>query len=202
MQRFKEFVLSNHNIYRMFRALTGSARVNREFIQHYVRPSEGDAVLDLGCGPGDVFELMPQVRYVGIDLSENYTAAGRRRYGDRANFLTGDLNCVGLTQFGRFNQIIAMGVMHHLSDDEVIAMLRKVRDFLKPGARFVSYDPCLTNPQHPIARWIHTHDRGRYVRFDNHYERLISQVFGIYEQHIRTDLCTVPASVIIFECSL
>jgi len=196
-----ELVLANHGIYRAFRALTGSARVNREFVERYVRPARGDALLDLGCGPGDVFELMPQVRYLGIDMSENYIAAARRRFGERARFLKGDLNSVEIERLGDFDQVIAMGVMHHLSDDEVVAMLRKIREFLKPGGRFISYDPAFTEPQHPVARWIHKHDRGRFVRFDRQYERLIASVFTSYHRHIRTDLCTVPATVVIFECS-
>src|SRR5580658_8806329 len=128
MQRFSEFALAHHGIYRAFRRLTGSARVNREFVQSYVRPQSGDAILDLGCGPGDVFELMPQVRYVGIDMSENYVAAARRRFGSRAKFLSGDLNSVEPEQLGNFDRVIAMGVMHHLSDDEVLAMLRRIRE--------------------------------------------------------------------------
>jgi SAM-dependent methyltransferase len=201
VKSLSELALAHHGIYRVFRALTGSARVNREFVERYVRPREGDAVLDLGCGPGDVFELMPQVRYLGIDVSGNYVAAARRRFGERARFLKGDLNSVEMEQSGGFDQVIAMGVMHHLSDDEVVAMLRRIREFLKPGGRFISYDPAFTEPQHPIARWIHKHDRGRFVRFDRQYERLVSSVFTSYHRYIRTDLCTVPATVVIFDCS-
>jgi SAM-dependent methyltransferase len=201
VKKLSDFALAHHGIYRAFRLLTGSTRVNREFVERYVCPSEGDAVLDLGCGPGDVFELMPQVRYVGIDMSENYVAAARRRFGGRARFLSGDLNSVELEQLGDFDQVIAMGVMHHLSDEEVVAMLRRIREFLKPGGRFISYDPGFTEPQHPFARWIHKHDRGHFVRFDRQYEHLISRVFTSYNQYIRTDLCTVPATVIIFDCS-
>src|SRR5579864_5856211 len=81
MPSLTELALGNHSVYRLFRRLTGSARVNREFVERYVRPREGDDVLDVGCGPGDVFELLQEVRYVGIDFSEDYIAAARRRLG-------------------------------------------------------------------------------------------------------------------------
>ena len=200
MQTFTDIALAHHGIYRVFRSLTGSARVNREFIDHYVRPRDDDAVLDLGCGPGDVFELLPRVRYVGIDMSPAYIAAARRRFGERAAFYCGDLNGLKPEQLGDFDAVLAMGVIHHLADQEVLSMLLKVKRLLKPGGRFISYDPCFTEPQHPLARWIHRHDRGRYVRFDHEYQRLISQVFEHYRQNVRTDLCTVPATVILFEC--
>lgn len=200
MKRLTEFVLAHHVVYRAFRRLTGSDRVNREFVRQYVRPRKGQAILDLGCGPGDVFELMPEVRYIGIDVSADYVNAAKRRFGDRASFLCGDVNNVAPEQFGQLDTIIAMGVIHHLSDPEVAGVLQKACGLLRPGGRFVSYDPCFTNPQHPVARWIHRHDRGRFVRFDAEYERLVSQVFPFHKRHIRTDLCTVPATVLILDC--
>lgn len=202
MGKLTDFALAHHSIYRAFRRLTGSDRVNREFIGQYAHPAAGNLVLDVGCGPGDVFELLPDVNYVGIDQSENYIRFARNRFGGKARFLCSDLNGAELEKLGKFDEVLAMGVIHHLSDQEVGGMLQRIREILKPGGRFISYDPCFTEPQHPFARWIHSRDRGQFVRYDAQYERLISQVFKTYQRHVRTDLCTVPASVIIFECSL
>ena len=200
VQRLTEFALSHHGIYRTFRWLTGSARVNREFVHNYIRPQSGEIILDLGCGPGDVFELMPHVRYIGVDFSQGYIAAARKRFGDRATFLCGNVSQLAPEHFGQVDAAISMGVIHHLSDNEATTVLRSIRALLRPGGRFVSYDPCFTVGQHPMARWIHRHDRGRFVRFENQYDQLISQVFSEYSRDIRTDLCTIPATVIIFKC--
>jgi SAM-dependent methyltransferase len=201
MPQLTEFLLGRNSIYRGFRRLTGSDRLNREFVDHYVRPREGDEVLDIGCGPADVVELMPKVRYTGIDPSSNYIASARSRFGDHAKFHCGDLSSLGNDKENTFDAVICMGVMHHLSDTEVSTMLTGVHHLLKPGGRFISYDPCFTEPQHPMARWIHKHDRGEFVRFDYHYERLVSGVFPAHRSHLRTDLCTVPSTVVIFDCS-
>jgi SAM-dependent methyltransferase len=198
--RAADFLLSSQLIYRGFRRITGSGRVNREFVEKYVRPRDGDAILDIGCGPAGVLELMPRVQYTGIDRSPSYIAAARRRFGQRATFLCCDLTNLERREFGDFDAIISMGVIHHLNDDEAVTMLGHALALLKPGGRFVSYDPCFTEPQHQLARWIHKLDRGAFVRFDKRYEELISLVFSSYRRYIRTDLCTVPATVIIFEC--
>src|ERR1022692_7355 len=84
MLRAIEVLLGRHYVYRTLRKLTGSDRVNREFVEKYVRPRSGDLVLDLGCGPADVFAWMPQVTYIGVDASPDYIAAARRRYGENA----------------------------------------------------------------------------------------------------------------------
>jgi len=201
MPRLSEFLLGRHYLYRTFRRLTGSDRLNREFVEEYIRPREGDQILDIGCGPADVVELMPMVRYTGIDPSPNYIDSARRRFGERASFHCGDLNSLDKDRKNTFDAVICMGVMHHLSDAEVSGMLTQVRHLLKPGGRFISYDPCFTEPQHPVARWIHKHDRGDFVRFDHHYEKLVSGAFSAYTRYVRTDLCTVPATVVIFDCA-
>ena len=201
MPPLTELLLGRNSIYRSFRRLTGSARLNREFVEQYVRPHQGDEILDVGCGPADVVELMPMVRYTGIDPSPNYIASARNRFGERANFHCGDLNSLEKDRKNIFDAVICMGVMHHLSDAEVSGMLTQVQHLLKPGGRFISYDPCFTEPQHPVARWIHEHDRGEFVRFDHHYEKLVSGVFSAYTRYVRTDLCTVPSTVVIFDCA-
>jgi hypothetical protein len=38
------------------------------------------------------------------------------------------------------------------------------------------------------------------VRFEQEYDRLIASTFKRYRREIRTDLCTVPATVVIFQC--
>jgi len=202
MPRLSEYLLGRHYFYRSFRRLTGSDRVNREFVEKYVRPREGDEILDIGCGPADVLELMPTVRYTGVDPSPNYIASARNRFGKRAVFHCGDLNALGRDRKNTFDAVISMGVLHHLSDADVMGLLKQIQSLLKPGGRFISYDPCFTDPQHPMARWIHKHDRGEFVRFDHHYEQLVSGVFSTYRRYVRTDLCAVPATVIIFDCAV
>jgi SAM-dependent methyltransferase len=200
MPRLHEFLLGQPYLYRGFRRLTGSDRVNREFVEEYVRPKNGDEILDIGCGPADVVELMPSVRYTGIDPSPSYIASARRRFGERARFQCGDLNSLRNQGPNAFDAIICMGVLHHLSDADVTGLLKRAQQLLRPGGRFISYDPCFTERQHPVARWIHSHDRGEFVRFDHQLERLVSGAFSSYRRHVRTDLCTVPATIVVFDC--
>jgi SAM-dependent methyltransferase len=49
----------------------------------------GDVVLDLACGDGGLADHLPELRYVGVDASEEMVAAGRARGRE---ILRGDLN--------------------------------------------------------------------------------------------------------------
>src|ERR1039457_2560842 len=111
-----------------------------------------------------------------------------------------DVSDLARKHFAAFDAIVCLGVLHHLNDDEVLGVLRSARNLLKPSGRFVSYDPCFIEPQHRVARWIHRHDRGNFVRFDRQYEDLIARVFRTYRREVRTDMCTVPATVVVFDC--
>ena len=47
----------------------------------------GHRVLDIGCGSGDVLQLMPStVAYVGVDASKAYIEAARKRFWHRGEF--------------------------------------------------------------------------------------------------------------------
>jgi SAM-dependent methyltransferase len=54
----------------------------------------GDEVLDLACGDGGLVEhlLARGLRYAGLDVEAAMVEAARRRLGDRASLVVGDLN--------------------------------------------------------------------------------------------------------------
>jgi SAM-dependent methyltransferase len=53
------------------------------------RLAAGDIVLDLACGDGGLADFLPELRYVGVDASEDMVAAGLRRGRE---LVEGDLN--------------------------------------------------------------------------------------------------------------
>lgn len=83
-------MLEHPIIYRGFRFLFGSER----FRKHYasvIDAKQGDRILDIGCGTGDVLHSLPHVQYVGFDINEKYIATAKRRFKGRGEFV-----CAGL----------------------------------------------------------------------------------------------------------
>jgi hypothetical protein len=91
--------------------------------------------------------------------------------------------------------------LHHLADDEALALLRLARAALKPGGRFVTFDGCLVDGQSAFARFLLRRDRGRFVRHRDDYLRLASRVFPNVTASVRHDLLRLPYTHIILECS-
>jgi putative AdoMet-dependent methyltransferase len=75
----------------------------------------GMKILDLGCGPGQFYGLMPSgCQYVGLDFSKKLLAIAQSRY-PQTQFIFGDMtNEKVWTKLGKFDQIFSLASFHHL----------------------------------------------------------------------------------------
>lgn len=178
--------------YRMLQYALTPHTSRAEFIAEYVRPQPGDRILDIGCGPADDLAYMPEaIKYVGFDVSSSYVEAAKRRWGDRGEFFQARVSQTLLTD-RQFDIIIANGVIHHLSDDEVHELLTLAHSLLTPGGRLVSKDPVYVSHQRRVARFLARRDRGGHVRTVDSYLQLAAEVFDDVVIHLRDDMLRVP----------
>jgi len=96
----------------------------------------GLAVLDLGCGPGNLLERLEGGRVVGFDLSDYLLAQARARVQGRAGFevIKGDAERLPFPD-GSFDRIVCSEVLEHVEKPEQV--LREMRRVARSGARVV-----------------------------------------------------------------
>jgi SAM-dependent methyltransferase len=194
-------LLKQASIYTALQNLIGGPHLRRYIVEHYIRPRPGDRVLDVGCGPADFAPLMRGVDYWGVDHNPGYIEQARSRYGGHAHFLNADVCAANSGIDGSFDIILAIGLLHHLSDAQTAELLAATRRRLKPGGRMLTIDPAVTTPQHWLARLIIRNDRGQHVRRPVEYERLAEAAFGKVVVEVRTDLLRLPYTHAIMECA-
>jgi SAM-dependent methyltransferase len=166
------------NIYSLFQNLIGAQYARRWWIRNILCPQPGEKVIDIGCGPGDVLDLLPELDYYGIDISEKYIREAQKRYGGRGVFLHGDTKaCAGDDRLKNADLVMCIGVLHHLDDPEAEQALAFAKSNLKPGGRFVGVEPCLLAHQSGLSRWVMSRDRGQNVRREAEWQRLLSYQF-------------------------
>lgn len=120
---------------------------NNKLIDAFVRLSgllPGAHVVDLGCGSGVFTELLRRRGYssVGVDISPKLVALGRTRYPG-LELLEGDAENLPFPS-DSLDGVLLSGLVHHFPDPQRLAA--EVRRILKPGGRFVAFDPNRMNP--------------------------------------------------------
>ena len=120
---------------------------NARLISAFVRLSglsRGARVADLGCGSGVFTDLLRRAGYssIGLDISPKLVALGRSKYPG-LELIEGDAENLPFDNES-FDGVLLSGLVHHFPDPRRLAA--EVRRVLKPGGRFVAFDPNRMNP--------------------------------------------------------
>jgi ubiquinone/menaquinone biosynthesis C-methylase UbiE len=190
-------------VYQWLQRTLAMSGARGEVAATYIRAQPGDWVLDIGCGPADVVDHLPAVRYVGIDHNVHYLQRARRRYIERqppASFVQMDVRALN-PRAKRFDIVLAQGVLHHFDDQEATDLLAAAGRLLTDEGRLITVDPVFDPAQSLIARVLIANDRGKHVRQAAAYEHLANAVFRQVRTHVRHDIMRVPYTHMIMECS-
>jgi SAM-dependent methyltransferase len=195
-------ILSNPSVYDFVQSALGAGRARKRLIRDHIRPTSSDHLLDIGCGTGELLNYLPaNIHYIGFDLSPNYIDAARERYGDRGRFECSDVADFKSADLLGVDLVLAIGVLHHLDDDQARRLFQTAWDKLRPGGRFISMDGALIEGQSRIARALILRDRGQNIRSPNGYQALAASKFSTIICKIRHDLLHVPYTHCILECT-
>lgn len=185
--------------YQLWFNLIGGPAWARVLVDEYIRPKPGARILEIGCGPGIIVRYLPQSEYLGFDLSSKYIDAARRRF-PKAKFVCERVSRFSLPQQDRFDAVLALGIVHHLDDDEAQQLFQISHEALKPGGKLVTIDGVWAQDQSAAARWLLARDRGEHVRHKAEYLELASHVFRTVKPTVRHDLLRIPYTHLILEC--
>lgn len=194
-------VLSRPWVYETYQRAVGSHRLWRSIIERLAL-SPGDRLLDIGCGPGDVVAYLPDVDYVGFDLSEAYIERATERYGSpKHRFLRADVGSVDIEALGRFDAVLAHGVLHHVDDEVAGAVFEVAARALQPGGRLITVDGAYVPDQSRLARFLLDQDRGRCVRTPEAYVALAQPAFTDVRIQVDHHLLRIPYTMAILEAA-
>lgn len=186
--------------YKAFQNALGARTGRQRLVNEIIRPAGNARVLDLGCGSAAILEAMPQgVRYVGIDHNARHIAEARKIYGERGTFHAGNFSDAASLSSEPYDLVLALGLLHHLEDNEVEDLMRLVHGVLAPGGRFLTIDPVFKPGQSRIAYFLIRNDSGRNVRGEAGYVDLARRVFGDVRSAIRHDLLRLPYTHCLLE---
>ncbi|HBK52931.1 MAG: class I SAM-dependent methyltransferase [Syntrophomonas sp.] len=195
------FILANPFVYRLFSTIVGQGSARQVYVNEYIKPEAGNRILDIGCGPADILEYLPEyIEYIGFDMSAEYIEAARKRFGHRGRFICQLLSLKIIEQMELFDLVIAIGVLHHLDNTHAENLFTLAQKALKPGGRLITIDPVFYSGQSRWERYLISKDRGEFVRSEQEYRSLIPQGFSANKTVIRRGLLRMPYSLMFMEC--
>lgn len=194
-------ILSHPFFYSGFQSLMGAHASRTRFTSNYVKPVKGMRILDVGCGPADIFAYLPETIYFGFDISQDYINRARLHFGSKAEFSCKHLTLEDIQKLPPFDVVLALGLLHHLNDDEATDIMRLARSALKPGGRLLTIDPCWDVSQSLAAKILIKNDRGQNVRDRAGYENLTKSVFNVTQSNV-VHTKWIPYTHCVMQCSL
>ncbi|KAF5083712.1 Methyltransferase domain protein [anaerobic digester metagenome] len=193
-------VLNNPFVYSRAMRFLGSDRVMRIVVNDYIKPLSGDSILDMGCGPAIILDYLPDdVQYTGIDYNCDYIQSARNKFGSRGEFFLGDVSeHKDYSLKGRFDIVIATGVIHHLSNDNVLKLLTTSYDCLRKDGRFISVDNVYDKKLSILNKLALKCDRGAFIRNKVEHLKLFSEYSDV-KCRIEKSLLIIPYYYVICE---
>jgi len=138
----------------------------------------GDRVLDVGCGTGDYSGVVDDetCSYTGIDSCKPYIEEAIKNHSrSHRKFVVGDIR-VPDYELGGFTKALMLGVMHHLTDEENLEVLRALNKIITDRLVIMDLSP---GGWHVVNTMLCRLDRGRYPRRLADQCKLIERVMDI-----------------------
>ncbi len=143
-------------------------------VERRLREREIGRILDVGCGTGNNAGRFEGSDYVGLDINERYLRMARARYSGL--FVQADLTAADLSSLGTFDTILVNSFLHHVSDEDVQQILKRLTAVLSPDGRVHILELVLP-PRLSPARVMAKLDRGRYARSIERWLELFGAAF-------------------------
>lgn len=183
---------------KLYSLLQGALKTRRyeDNLSNLIGESSNLRVLDFGCGPGDLYPRFKNCFYLGLDPLQTCIDRALSRYGqniDSRTFQVGNHLTLNHLPDGSFDLVIAIGVLHHISDEASANLIGQVKRLLSPrSGRFVTLDPVRHPGESKLSGLLVSQDRGRFVRTPKHYESLISRDLTISQAKVVKSLIRIP----------
>lgn len=186
-------------VYQMWGSIIGADPYRKTLAKEYIRSRQSDRILDIGCGPGSMVPYLSWSEYVGFDANSDYVRRAQRCFPE-ARFVCNRVSEHSVPESGYFDIVVALGVVHHLDDEEAGRLFQMAYRALKPDGRLITIDGVLLRGQSRFAEFLLKRDRGRFVRPQDAYIEVASKSFARITAAVRSDLLRIPYTHLILEC--
>ena len=170
--------INNPIVYIIFQRIMSGTSFRKKIIKNNIKKNN-IKVLDIGCGPAEILQYIPEATYYGYDIDKRSILYAKNKYKNKKhNFFCKHFSKNELNKLPKFDYVILFGILHHLNDKEINDILCLCKKAMKKNATLLTEDPIFIENQNLIARFLISRDRGMNVRKKQNYIHLINKHFN------------------------
>ena len=169
-------LLSITSIYSFVQWIMSGTSFRKKIVKKYITKNNVK-VLDIGCGPAEILDSLPTVKYFGYDINSTYINYAKKKYKNRGKFFCKKFTSKDIKKLPKFDHVLLFGILHHLNDVEIKNLMIIVKKILKKEGNIITADPIFIKKQNPITKFIIKKDRGDNVRNKKEYIKIIKKYF-------------------------
>lgn len=182
-------------MYRLSQQIFGGRSVKKHVFKKYWISHPGMKILDIGCGPAQDRDLLGNdVFWTGLETSEQYVRSVKKSLRPSDSIYQGDVSALLELNLTDFDVVLLSGVLHHLDDNLASSLLFDCQGVLKPGGRIFTIDPVRVPEASKFETYLINSDRGKFVRSNEEYDRLIPHTFSQKSVGIVKNVGLLPQS--------
>lgn len=163
-------------MYSLFYRLIQRIILKRSFYDDFlkiIKNKKINHIVEIGCADSIILKYINEdIYYDGYDVEESFIQNSKKKYinNKKYNFEKKSIHEIEFSKFDEEKTIILLiGVFHHVNDEYI-------KIFLKNSKRFKVYaiDAVRKHDQNFITKLLMDFDKGKHVRFEDHYKKLLS----------------------------
>jgi SAM-dependent methyltransferase len=178
-------------IWDLLQKILGAENSKIRIYRELVNANNGEKLLDFGCATGSTSVSFLGTDYLGIDIDEASIKLAKSKFSDKTKYFDMKFECVDLfqTSIDGFDHIVFACTAHHLSDHDLVKIVNELISKLKKGGKLHFIDNVKIDLDSFLVKFMHSIDRGRYIRKSNDYDLINKKIYGA-----KLDTCKIIES--------
>ena len=177
-------LLSNTFFYSLGQRVMSGTSFRKKIVKKYIT-KHNVKVLDIGCGPAEILDTLPKIKYYGFDINPIYINSAKKKYENKGKFFCKKFTNKNTKYLPKFDHVLLLGVLHHLSDKEINTLMPNIKKVLKRKGNIITLDNIFIHKQNFIAKFLIQMDKGENVRsrkgylniLKNHFKKINSKIY-------------------------
>jgi ubiquinone/menaquinone biosynthesis C-methylase UbiE len=184
--------------YRIFQNIVATKK-GKKILFDLIHSSPANSILDFGCGTGHLGKEFINSEYLGIEPLRSCVEIALKNKSDiKHSFVVGDEKSLQALPDGKFDLILAIGVLHHIDDSVAKIFIKESCRLLKNGGKMVTLDPHFFIGQSSVSKFVINQDRGKNIRTKEKINQLLEEHYSNIVVREYSGLIRIPYDHVSF----